>query len=987
MRKVNKKRKRHESQLDEKKEKISLFKKKDENTKTKEVSSKKKLKIKAKKASSDDEIVVKEKNKSRDRRNRNKKSKKKPKRRLWKKILTLFLILGIIGVLLVTAFFAYIVVTAPEFDESAFDVKDQTVIYDINGDIIAKLGIENRESVTYDQLPQVLIDAIIATEDSRYFQHNGVDLPRFLKAAFYQVLGRSDAGGASTLTMQMVKNSLTSTEDEGIEGIIRKFQDVYLSVFKVEKNYTKEEIIELYVNNHCLGSSVYGVEEASKYYFGKSVSELTLPEASLMAGLFQAPNRHNPYRNIESATSRRNTVLNLMVRHGYITKDEAEMAKSISIESLLVGVNEETAYQGYIDYVADEVQKLTGMDPAIVPMKVYTTMEKKIQEGINAIMSDDNASYWKDANAQAGIAIVNVKTGAVAALSGQRSNTGERLFSYSTEALRQPGSTAKPIFAYGPCIEYNNDSTYTIYYDEPWSYTNGPSINNWDGGFHGIVTTRYALQYSRNIPALKAYQKVGSKKIQQFAYSVGLDVSYSQSSENYRIVDEYTGLDNTINEAYSIGGVAEGFSPLMMASAYSAFASGGYYTEPYSVTKIEFRETGEVIEYKPTKTRVMKDSTAYIMNNILESAVNAGFNGGARVYGSHVAAKTGTSNFPDNVMKQNKLPGDAVNDLWTVAYTSEYSIGVWYGYESVATGYNTSGHFKDNLTSAVMKYIPKDTKGWSMPSSVVASKVEKGTYPAKLPSEYTPSDMILTEYFVRGTQPTEVSERYAKLKDITDASVDVDENQVTITWNYDTPTVLTDDYLNKYFSQSAFGKGKETLVKERKKYNSDVLGNVVFAIYKVNDDSTLQLINRTSDTTYTYTSSESGTINIVIKAEYSKFKSNASDGIKLKFSVTGDSSSETLTATLSGKITVETAVGTYVESGIKSISSGTTNITNSASVTVKYQIVNGTTTTDYTSVDALQNAVNKLSSGTYKINYVITYNGKKLIKNRTVVLN
>ena len=506
--------------------------------------------------------------------------------------------------------------------------------------------------------------------------------------------------------MQVVKNNLTKKENvekNMLEKIVRKFQDVYLSVFKVEKEYTKEEIIELYVNNYGLGSSVYGVGEAAKYYFGKSVSELTLPEASLIAGLFQAPNGHNPYKNLESATSRRDTVLKLMVRHGYITKEEAEIANDIEIESLLVGAEDQTEYQGFVDTVVDEVVEKTGQNPEVVPMKIYTTMEKSIQDGINSILESD-AYYWTSEETQAGIAIVNVDTGAIAAVGAGRNRTGKRTFNRATGAYRQPGSTAKPIFAYGPGLEYNNFSTYTPFVDEPWAYTDGPSINNWDGQFMGIITTRYALQVSRNIPALKAYQTVGSKNIQKFASSLGLNVSLNQYSDNYEILNENTGLDNTINEAYSIGGVAEGFTPLEMAAAYSGFASGGYYTEPYSVTKIEFRETGETIEYKPTKERVMSESTAYLMNNILESAVNYGFSGGARVYGSHVAAKTGTSNFPDAVMQQHNLPGHAVNDLWTVAYTSKYSIAVWYGYDNVNLGYNTSGSYKDALTADSKRY-------------------------------------------------------------------------------------------------------------------------------------------------------------------------------------------------------------------------------------------------------------------------------------------
>ena len=908
----------------------------------------------------------------------NKKEKKK-KRSFWKKLLTVILILGISAVLLVTAFFGYIVLSAPKFEESAFNVNDQTVIYDLKGEIIATLGTEKRESVTYDELPQVLIDAIIATEDSRYFQHNGVDLPRFIKASIYQLLGKDEAGGASTITMQVVKNNLTSTISSGIKGIIRKFQDVYLAVFKVEKEYSKEEIIELYVNNYNLGANVYGVGEASKYYFGKSVSELTLPEASLIAGLFQAPNGHNPYKNLDSATSRRNTVLKLMVRHGYITQEEADIANKISIDSLIVGVEDNTEYQGYVDTVVKEVSDLTGDNPYEIPMKIYTTMEKSIQDGINKILNGEGYT-WKNDTVQAGIAIVNVETGAVAAVGAGRNKTGVNQLNYATQVYKQPGSTAKPIFAYGPGIEYKNYSSYTPFYDEPWAYTNGPSVNNWDGTYYNLVTMRKALQVSRNIPALKAIQQVGMKNVNSFAQGLGLDVSLNSSDPNYKVYSN--GNDNTVNEAYSIGGVAKGFTPLEMASAYSAFASGGYYTEPYTVTKIEYRETGEVIENKPTKERVMKDSTAYIMNNILESAVNSGFNGGARVYGSHVAAKTGTSNYDDATMKKYKLPGHAVNDLWTVAYTSKYSIAVWYGYKDVTVGYNTSGTPKDNLTSAVMKYIPKDTKGWSMPSSVVAVKVEKDSVPAKLPSEYTPKDMITTEYFVRGTQPTEVSVRYSQLNNVTNLQTSKHENSVTLTWDFETPYALSDEYLDKYFDQSTFGNSSEKAKQERIKYNEKTLGNVGFAIYQEENDGTLTLLSFTEKQSYTYTGY--GNVKLIVKAEHKNYKTNASTGTSVTIDLGTVDDNSKIIASLNGKKLTSTTVGSYKEAGIKSIYYNDIDVTTTA--TIKYQVPVGTTIKDFNSIQELETGMNSLEPGTYKITYIISYMNKEETLSRTVTL-
>ena len=733
-------------------ENIKESKKNTEGKELKEMSSKKNKKNKVK-----DKKSVKPK----------KKKEKKKKRAFWKRLITFILILGIIGVLGITGFIGFIAITAPEFNESALVVKDQTVVYDASGTAIAQLGVEKRESVTYDELPQVLIDAIIATEDSRFFQHNGVDLLRFIKATLLQLIGKDDAGGASTLTMQTVKNNLTQkgNKEEGkIEKVIRKFQDVYLSVFKVEKEYSKEEILELYVNDNYLGGpSYYGVEEASRYYFDKSVSDLTLPEASLIAGLFQLPGANNPYINPEGATKRRSLVLRYMVNHGYITEEEKEIAEKVKIETLLSNKNaNNNEFQGYIDTVVAEIEEQTGDNPYKVPMKIYTAMNMNMQKEMNKVFSSEDKSVWKDEKVQGGVAIVNVQTGELVAVGAGRNRTGERQYNYATMAYRQPGSTSKPIFDYAPAIEYLNYSSYTLVNDEPWAYTNGPSVNNWDANYDGLQTIRYHLKVSRNVPALKTFQAVGPKNSQKFAYSLGLNVALNSSSENYKVLK--SGIDNTINEAYSIGGAAEGFTPLDMASAYACFANGGYYIEPHTVNKIIYRETGEEKEFKYTKERVMKDSTAYIMNNILESAVNTGFNGGAKVYGSHVAAKTGTSNYDQATMKAKNLPAGAVNDLWTVAYTSEYSIAVWYGYDEVDTKYhNDWGGFKDKLTSKIMEFIPKDTKGWSVPSSVVGVVVEKDSWPAQLPSEYTPADKKTgVEYFVRGTQPTEVSARYKK---------------------------------------------------------------------------------------------------------------------------------------------------------------------------------------------------------------------------------
>lgn len=921
--------------------------------------------------------------------------KKKRKRPLWKKIITFFLILCIIGVLSVAAFLGYVVVTAPEFTDSALLIKDQTVIYDIDGNVIAKLGTEKRESVTYDALPQVLVDAIIATEDSRFFQHNGVDLFRFIKATIQQVMGHDDAGGASTLTMQTVKNNITKMDkkedDSNISGkikkVIRKFQDVYLAVFKIEKEYSKEEILEMYVNDNFLGGSYYGVEEASKYYFGKSVSDLTLPEASLIAGLFQAPGRHNPYVDIDKATARRTTVLKLMVRHGYITEEERKLAEKVSIESLLVGRNDaETKYQGYIDTVVAEVEKITdrgdgsgGDNPYTVPMKIYTTMERSIQDGVNAVFASNDPTIWRDDKVQGAVAIVNSETGGIAAIGSGRNRSGERQFNYATQAYRQPGSTAKPVFDYGPGVEYNNFSSYTLFMDEPWGYTNGPSIGNWDGKFEGLITARRALQVSRNIPALKAFQQVGAKNSQKFASSLGLNVSLNSSSENYEVYAN--GVDNTINEAYAIGGVAKGFTPLNMATAYACFSNGGYYIESHTVTKIIYRETGEEKEFKYTKERVMKDSTAYIINNMLESAVTGGFSGGANTPGSHVAAKTGTSNYDTATMQAKGLPGYAINDLWTVAYTSKYSYAVWYGYDDIDPQFfNYEDGKKNHLTAAIAIYIPKDPVGWAMPSSVVVSAVERETWPAALPSEFTPADMRTSEVFVRGTQPTEVSERYQRLNDIKNYKVSKNGNSATITWEYDMPKFLTQSFLESYFNKPTFGNSKGTMVSGRMNYNNVTLGEVGYAIYRQQSDGSLTLVDFVTDKSYTYTGY--GDTTLVIKAEHRNFKSNASNGIKFNLSL-DDLNVNNIVATFYSSGSIQATVGNYEEKGFKSITYGGVDI--SKNVTIKYSISGGSET--FNTPTEFEAHVNTLPAGTYTITYTITYLGTNVTKTRKLILS
>lgn len=681
-----------------------------------------------------------------------------------RKVINVILIILLAGAILLFALFAafliYVTIKAPKFDTSKLNTSELTVIYDKDNKEITKLGSEKREKVTYEELPQVFVDALVATEDSRFYQHNGFDAPRFLKATVGQLLGHSDAGGASTLSMQVIKNSFTSTVSGGFAGIVRKFTDIYLAVFKLEKHYSKDEILEFYVNNHFLGGNVYGVQEASREYFGKDVTDLNLSEAATLAGMFKSPNYYRPNANPKNATNRRNTVLYLMKKHGYITKEEYDLAKSIPVDSLTA--EESTAstsnYQGYIDTVVDEVEEKYGVNAYTTPLLIYTNMDRSKQDGVNAVLNGETYGWIND-KVQTGVSVLDSESGKILAIGGGRNKSGANTFNYATQINRQPGSTAKPLFDYGPGIEYNNwstygyqdgDDNYKLFDDAPYQYSNGRSIKNWDNGYYGSITLRKALSTSRNIPALKAFQKVDNSKIIDFVTGLGIEPEISNGK---------------IHEAHSIGAFT-GVSPLKMSAAYAAFSNGGYYNEPYSVSKIVFRDTGKTKEHKSTKKQVMSDATAFMISSVLQ---DVSITGGKP---ANVAAKTGTTNYDDATVSKYGLPGDAIRDSWVVGYTTKTVIGMWYGYDTISKEYclrNLPATIqKDKLFLALANAaFEKDKAEFKMPDSVVKASIGESS-----------------EYFKKGHEPKNTkNEEDTKLATPSGLKVSYSGNKVTITWN------------------------------------------------------------------------------------------------------------------------------------------------------------------------------------------------------------
>ena len=704
---------------------------------------------------------------------------KKTKRKIISFLIIIFLLIGI-AILSAFCYFMYYIKTQadPKFTVTKLNTIEISRIYDNKNKEIAKLGEEKREKITYDQLPEVLVDAIVATEDARFFQHNGFDAPRFIKATLGQLSGNSAAGGASTLSMQVVKNSFTSTEANGIAGIIRKFEDIYLAVFKLEKSYTKEQIIEYYVNNHFLGGNIYGVEEASNAYFGKSVTELNLSEAAILAGMFKSPNAYKPTTNPINAANRRKTVLYLMRKHGYITKEEEDIANSIPIETLTATTIEanKNPYQGYIDTVVAEIKNKYGVNPYTTPLLVYTNLDTTRQDAVNSVLNGETYS-WKDDKVQTGVSVLESETGKILAIGNGRNINGRageaRQFNYATDLKRQPGSTAKPLFDYGPGIEYNNWSTYERFTDGPYSYSNGKSIKNWDGGYYGNISLRLALASSRNIPALKAFQQVDNKKIIEFVTNLGITPEIS---------------NGRIHEAHSIGAFT-GVSPLQMSAAYAAFSNGGYYNEPYAVSKIIFRQTGEEKVHEPVRRQVMSDATAFMISSVLQ---DVSLTGGTPHY---TACKTGTTNYDDKTMRDNNLPNDAIRDSWVVGYSTKTTMAVWYGYDYIDSEYvlhNLPATMaKDYLFKALLVAgaIEADREPFIQPASVSKVAVSKDSNPAKLAF---PGQEAVYEYFKKGYEPTEYDTSNITLPAPSNLRITEKDNKVTLYWGAVDPGVLAD---------------------------------------------------------------------------------------------------------------------------------------------------------------------------------------------------
>lgn len=720
-----------------------------------------------------------------ERRKQQSESRKKPQKKPNKLLKRIFLTLVTIGIIcLVTGVgtFAYYVSDAPKLDEKLLKDPVASTIYDKNMKVLAEVGKENRDYVNYEDIPELVKDAFLATEDSRFYQHHGVDLLRLGSAVMANITGGFGAQGGSTITQQVVKRSYL-TPDKTVK---RKVQEMWLAM-QLERKYTKEEIFEMYVNKIWFANNANGILTASKTYYGKDLKDLKLHQVALLVGLPQSPSRYDPYKHPERAKERRDVVLHLMNKHGYITEAEMQEAQNKSIEDGLKPKDtskvDTTPYDAFIDQVIEEVQNMGDYNIYTDGLKVYTTIDKDAQEYVFKMLNSNDIINYPNETLQAGITLLDTKTGEIRAIGGGRNTTVKRGWNYATDTKRSPGSTIKPITDYGPAVEYLNWSTYQQITDEPYSYSDGTPIKNAGGSFHGTMTIREALGRSLNIPALKTLQAVGLDNSKQFANNLGIPFTNN----------------NTIVESSAIGGGVE-ISTLQLAGAYGAFGNGGIFNKPHSVNKIVLRDKTE-IKNQVSPQPVMKDSTAFIVTDMLKSVLTNSYGTGqlANVPGLPVAGKTGSTNFTPEERAKYNIPSSAVKDSWMAGYTTNYTIAVWAGYKnSSAEEFDYVGTSSQKIPKYIfknlMQYVSngKRTEDFKQPSSVVKVGVIKGSNPAVKANEFTPSDKVTYEYYVKGHEPTQVTTDYTKLEAPSNlsATYNADSKEIQLSWAYpktDTP--------------------------------------------------------------------------------------------------------------------------------------------------------------------------------------------------------
>ena len=630
-------------------------------------------------------------------------------------LLTFFVICVIAG----GGLFAYYVSSVPKLTENKLQSTNSSRIYDGNGSLIADLGSEKRESASTDEIPIILVNAITSIEDKRFFTHRGIDVYRIMGAAINNLRHNSTQGG-STLDQQLIKLAYfsTNTSDQTLK---RKSQEIWLSL-QMERQYTKQEILTFYVNKVYMGNGYYGMKTAAKSYFGKELGDLSVAQAALLAGIPQAPTQYNPYANPDAAKERRNTVLNEMYEDKNISKEEYEQAKATDVSDGLLPLTNKASYEPYLDnyikQVIEQVSTEANADIYSAGLDVYTNLDPDIQKYIWNVYNSNDYIAYPDDKFQVASTIIDVTNGHVVAQLGSR-HQDENIALGTNQAVqtdRDWGSTMKPITDYAPAIEkrvYTN--TGTTVYDTPYNFpgTSTP-VYNWDRKYYGSISLTYAIQKSRNVPAVKALQATGLEYAQSFLKDLGIEYPEMFYS-------------NAISSSTTSSDPKYGASSEKMAAAYAAFANGGTYYKPSYIKSIKF-EDGSTKSYDSKGVEAMSPQTAYMMNSMLKQVLTGGTATEAYVPGTINAGKTGTSNYSDDeyyqVQKESGVYADLiVPDETFVGYNTKYAMAIWTGYENRKTPlYGSDLNIAKQIYGLTSRYLNQmygaGSKDFDMPSGV-----------------------------------------------------------------------------------------------------------------------------------------------------------------------------------------------------------------------------------------------------------------------------
>lgn len=566
--------------------------------------------------------------------------KKSPMRRfLWIVGILVFLIIAGAGC-------GFIGATMSDLPEVA-NVKPaaSSQIYDVHGNLITTVhATENRLPVKLSQVPKDLQNAFIATEDNRFYSHHGVDPIGIMRAIWVNIAHDGVAEGGSTITQQLARNAFL-TQDRTLK---RKIMEAMLAI-RIEQYYTKQEILEMYLNQIYFGQGAYGVQAAAHVYFGKNVQDLDLAQSAMLAGLPQSPNYYSPLTNYKAGKARQAVVLGQMVKYDYIDQATADKAKD---EDLGLREKSEAAHSDnnasyFIDYVISEIAEKYGDDAVYKDgLKIYTTIDMKAQDAAVQAMHNLPNFYTDDkglTQPQGALIAINPHNGYIVAMVGGR---GDDSFNRAVLAERQPGSAFKP-FVYLVAIQ-DGMTPGTVMDDKKIEF-NGWSPKNYEGTYSGQMTLHYALQHSVNTIAVQLADAVGMRKVLNLASSLGI-TTLDDSKDN--------------NLAAALGGLTNGVKPIDMAVAYGTLANGGVKVKPVAITKIVDRN-GQVVEENSTEEqRVVDPKYAYVITNMLESVMSGGTGGGASI-GRPAAGKTGTT--------------DESKDAWFVGYTPDLVAAVWMG--------------------------------------------------------------------------------------------------------------------------------------------------------------------------------------------------------------------------------------------------------------------------------------------------------------------